>query len=73
MKNCFRHPKIFNMFSRRTENLKMLFSLALIMNGINLILKAKTLVLKVYFVTLHEILLGLLQQKSTTLKIALLD
>ena len=43
------------------------------MNGTNLILKAKTLVLKVYFVTLHQILLGLLQQKSTTLKIALLD
>ena len=43
-----------------TELLKMLLSLALLMNGISLILTSEVIGRKVYFVMLHWILLGLL-------------
>ena len=59
-RNSFRHPKTFKIFPCWTEYLKMLSSYALLMNEINLILMFEVVALDVYFVTLHWILLVLL-------------
>ena len=42
-----------NIYSCRPGYLKKLFYLALLMNGLNLIMTSEVLVWKVYFVTLH--------------------
>ena len=56
MKSC----AIKFLFSKLQSHSKMLLSLALLMEGISLILTSEVLALKVYFVMLHWILIGLL-------------
>lgn len=65
----FQTPNILHFC--RTEYLKKHFSLALLMNRMNLIMTSEVVVLKMYSVTLHEHLLALLQVKPRVLMCSL--
>lgn len=69
MRNCWRHPNIFNILSSRTDYFKNYFSFPLLLNAINLTVTSKILVLKIISLMLYWNSLSLLLMLLTRLHV----